>query len=118
MTRIKLGLLAIAALSAASLSPAHAADGIKALIQTQHLQAEQDGGERGAAPAKKSVRKLQAGRLPAGGIIKGNSVAELSAQDCKNVGGKVIDVADDRCGSTRKYCRMPDTNAVCIDVAQ
>ncbi|HXG79158.1 MAG TPA: hypothetical protein VNJ31_07475 [Methyloceanibacter sp.] len=40
----------------------------------------------------------------------------LSTQDCKNVGGTVVEVADDRCGSSRQYCRMPDTNAVCIDV--
>jgi putative hemolysin len=52
---------------------------------------------------------------PTGGT-GGGTVAELSAQDCRNVGGKVITVRDDRCGSSGKYCRMPDTNAVCIDV--
>jgi hypothetical protein len=46
----------------------------------------------------------------------GATVAELSAQDCRNVGGSVITVTDDRCGASRKYCRMPDTNAVCIDI--
>ena len=47
----------------------------------------------------------------------GGTVAELSTQDCKNVGGTVVGVADDRCGASRQYCRMPDTNAVCIDKA-
>jgi putative hemolysin len=45
----------------------------------------------------------------------GTGVAELSAWDCKNVGGTVVTVTDDRCGASRQYCRMPDTNAVCID---
>jgi hypothetical protein len=40
----------------------------------------------------------------------------LSTQDCKNVGGTVVEVTDDRCGASRQYCRMPDTNAVCINV--
>jgi putative hemolysin len=54
-----------------------------------------------------------------GGVVKGkikqNGTVNLSSSDCTNVGGKVITVTDDRCGSSRQYCRMPDTNAVCID---
>lgn len=49
-------------------------------------------------------------RLP-----NGNVVVNLTSSDCKNVGGKVIEVADSRCGASHQYCRMPDTNAVCID---
>jgi hypothetical protein len=75
-------------------------------------------GDLAAAPVKQTVKKIAPGKLPKGGIVPTNTVTELSARDCRNVGGKVIDVADDRCGSTKKYCRMPDTNAVCIDVAQ
>jgi putative hemolysin len=54
-----------------------------------------------------------------GGVVKGqikqNGTVNLTSSDCTNVGGKVITVTDDRCGSSRQYCRMPDTNAVCID---
>lgn len=50
------------------------------------------------------------------GLAAPDVVFALSTQDCKNVGGTVVEVADDRCGTSRQYCRMPDTNAVCIDV--
>ena len=69
-----------------------------------------------ATPVKQAVKKIAPGKLPRGGIVKGDAVQELSAQDCKNVGGKVITVTDNRCGASGKYCRMPDTNAVCIDI--
>jgi putative hemolysin len=49
------------------------------------------------------------------GQIKPNGTVNLSSSDCNNVGGKVITVTDDRCGASKQYCRMPDTNAVCID---
>ena len=39
----------------------------------------------------------------------------LTSWDCKAVGGTVVTVGDDRCGASRRYCRMPDTNAVCIE---
>ena len=52
----------------------------------------------------------------AGSIVPFGTASALSTQDCKNVGGTVVEVADDRCGASRQYCRMPDTNAVCIDV--
>jgi hypothetical protein len=67
------------------------------------------------AESRKGVKQL-GGKL--GGKITTTGVSELSAQDCKNVGGKVITVTDDRCGASRSYCRMPDTNAVCIDKLQ
>jgi hypothetical protein len=50
------------------------------------------------------------------GLVTLDEVFALSTQDCKNVGGTVVEVADDRCGASRQYCRMPDTNAVCINV--
>jgi hypothetical protein len=67
----------------------------------------------------KTTTKLKSvGTGGTGGTVStgGTGVAELSAQDCRNVGGSVITVTDDRCGASRKYCRMPDTNAVCIDI--
>jgi putative hemolysin len=67
------------------------------------------------AESRKGVKQL-GGKL--GGKITTTGVSELSAQDCKNVGGKVITVTDDRCGASHSYCRMPDTNAVCIDKLQ
>jgi putative hemolysin len=69
----------------------------------------------GAAPAVKIKGiKKQAGAVVKG-QIKQTGTVNLSSSDCTNVGGKVITVADDRCGTSRQYCRMPDTNAVCID---
>ena len=118
MTRFGIGIIVFAAVSMTPMAAANAADGIKLLSQTQQLKAQQMDEDLVATPIKQTVRKVAPGKLPKGGIVTGGTVQELSAQDCKNVGGKVIDVADDRCGSTRKYCRMPDTNAVCIDVAQ
>lgn len=55
------------------------------------------------------------GTVTTGGTNGGNTVSELTSWDCKAVGGTVVTVGDDRCGSSRKYCRMPDTNAVCIE---
>ncbi|MGH6736496.1 MAG: hypothetical protein ACRECX_10520 [Methyloceanibacter sp.] len=69
------------------------------------------------APALKAPTTKLKPTGPTGGVkgTTGGTVAELSTQDCKNVGGTVVGVADDRCGASRQYCRMPDTNAVCID---
>lgn len=49
-------------------------------------------------------------KLPTGG-----TVMELSTSDCKKVDGTVVHVADNRCGSTYQYCKLPNGNAVCID---
>jgi hypothetical protein len=116
MTRFGIGIFAFAAVSLTALAAANAADGLKLLSQTQQLKAQQADEELAATPVKQTVKKIAPGKLPKGGIVKGDAVQELSAQDCKNVGGKVITVADNRCGASGKYCRMPDTNAVCIDV--
>jgi hypothetical protein len=118
MIRFGIGIVAFAALSMTPLAAANAADGLKLLSQAQQLKSQQMDEDLAATPVKEAVKKIKPGKLPRGGVVKGDAVQELSAQDCKNVGGKVIDVTDDRCGSTKKYCRMPDTNAVCIDVAQ
>lgn len=115
MTRFRVSLLA-ALMSTTPLAAANAADGFKMLIQTQQLKALQMDEGLAAKPVKEAVRKIKPGKLPKGGIVTGGGVSELSAQDCKNVGGKVITVTDNRCGASGKYCRMPDTNAVCIDV--
>lgn len=44
----------------------------------------------------------------------GSPAMALSAGDCWAVGGTVITITDGRCGASGQYCRMPDTNAVCI----
>jgi hypothetical protein len=116
MTRFGIGIIAFAAISMTSLAAANAADGLKLLSQTQSLQAQQAGEDLAATPVKQAVKKIAPGKLHRGGTVKGDLVQELSAHDCKNVGGKVITVTDNRCGASGKYCRMPDTNAVCIDV--
>jgi hypothetical protein len=116
MTRFGIVFYACAAAGLAALAPANAADGLNLLSHAQQLKAQQADEEPAATPVKQTVKKLAPGKLPKGGAVTGGGFSELSAQDCKNVGGKVIDVADDRCGSLKKYCRMPDTNAVCIDV--
>lgn len=100
MHRMFLIGLTAAALGAASLVPAHAIEnkttGVTKNLRTLKLKPGVGGGTVG----------------PVGG---GTTVAELSAWECRQVGGTVVTVADDRCGASRKYCRMPDTNAVCID---
>ena len=47
-------------------------------------------------------------------LTAGSQAMALSAWDCRSVGGTVITVTDGRCGASGQYCRMPDTNAVCI----
>ncbi len=116
MTRFGIGIMALTAFSMTPLAAANAADGLKLLIQTQQLKAQQLDEDLDVKPVKQTVKKVAPGKLPRGGIVTGDTVQELSAQDCKNVGGKVITVTDNRCGASGKYCRMPDTNAVCIDI--
>jgi hypothetical protein len=115
MTRTGKSLIAFVAAALLPFGAAIAADGLKPLSGINHVQA-QEAAEEAAKRAKKLAKKLKPGRLPTGGIVTGGGVMELSAQDCKNVGGKVITVTDNRCGASGKYCRMPDTNAVCIDI--
>jgi hypothetical protein len=47
----------------------------------------------------------------------GGGVSQLTSHDCWAVGGTVITPGDDRCGVGGKYCRLPDTNAICIQEA-
>lgn len=94
--RTMLKLTFAALLMAGVAAPVHALDNTKKITQSGKLKNATTGGT------------VTTGT--------GNTVSELSAQDCRNVGGKVITVTDDRCGASGKYCRMPDTNAVCIDV--
>ena len=66
---------------------------------------------------KPTVKAAQIKKPTVGGGATGTgtTVAELSAFECRQVGGTVVTVGDNRCGDSRKYCRMPDTNAICID---
>ena len=60
-------------------------------------------------------RVLLFGSVPALLLLTAGSQAmALSAWDCRSVGGTVVTVTDGRCGASGQYCRMPDTNAVCI----
>ena len=47
-------------------------------------------------------------------FVTASTAVALSEGDCFAVGGKVITVTDGRCGASGKYCRLPDTNAICI----
>jgi putative hemolysin len=64
------------------------------------------------APARPTVPATGV-RAPGGKA----GVSQLTSSDCRNVGGKVVTVSDNRCGPSKTYCRMPDTNAVCIEEA-
>ena len=70
-----------------------------------------------AAKAAQAAKKAVKGgvKTTVGTVGTGATVAELSAYECRTLGGTVVVVADDRCGASRKYCRMPDTLAACID---
>ena len=61
-----------------------------------------------------SSRVLSVVAVPALILMAGSPAMALSAGDCFAVGGTVITVTDGRCGASGQYCRMPDTNAVCI----
>jgi len=61
-----------------------------------------------------SSRVLTFVAVPALILLAGSPAMALSAGDCFAVGGTVITVTDGRCGASGQYCRMPDTNAVCI----
>lgn len=53
-----------------------------------------------------------------GGTVKTNKLPQttaLTSSDCRKVDGRVVEVADDRCGSSRQYCKLSNGNAVCID---
>lgn len=67
---------------------------------------------------KKTIGKSKTIDNSVGGTkAGGNKAVALSSSDCFAVGGKVITVTDNRCPSNQ-YCRLPDTNAVCIDKAK
>jgi len=79
-----------------------------------------------AAPSFAAQRMLlggahsnMSGNLTTGGTFgtTGGGVSQLTSHDCWAVGGTVITPGDDRCGVGGKYCRMPDTNAICIQEA-
>lgn len=64
------------------------------------------------APARRAVPATGV-RTPSGKA----GVSQLTSFDCRNVGGTVVTVSDDRCGPSKAYCRLPDTNALCIEEA-
>jgi hypothetical protein len=70
---------------------------------------------QGTATAPAVKKKKVIGNNAGGTKAGGKKAVALSTGDCVAVGGKVITVTDNRCGSSGQYCRMPDTNAVCID---
>jgi hypothetical protein len=64
--------------------------------------------------AEAGSKKIYQGGSIAGGKLGPKAVA-LTSSDCRKVDGTVIEVADDRCGSSRQYCKLSNGNAVCID---
>lgn len=77
-------------------------------------------GDKTTPPANKTTstadKKKVTGTNNATGAAKGGKKAvALTSSDCTHVGGTVVTVTDGRCGASGQYCRMPDTNAVCID---
>ena len=61
------------------------------------------------------VRGNISGNLTTGGTLgTTGGTSQLTSGDCWAVGGTVITPGDDRCGVGGKYCRLPDTNAICI----
>lgn len=59
-------------------------------------------------------------KIPGGGVAAGKlkgTVVQLTTSDCRKVDGTVVHVTDDRCGSSRQYCKLSNGNAVCIDKA-
>ena len=65
------------------------------------------------------VRANIGGKVTTGGTFgtTGGGTSQLTSSDCWAVGGTVITPGDDRCGVGGKYCRLPDTNAICIQEA-
>jgi hypothetical protein len=71
------------------------------------------GAPSAAWSAQKAIKGTAAQKLLKG--VKNGTVVDLTSWDCKAVGGTVVVVTDSRCGASKRYCRMPDTNAVCIE---
>ena len=108
----------------AAFNPAKSAEAATEPIVAAQLRAtdtaQPDVSRQPTATKKKSVTGKKNVTGAKGG---GSRAVALTSGDCKAVGGKVItlnvnDIAADRCGSSRMYCRMPDTNAVCIENAK
>ena len=66
------------------------------------------------APAA-SKKKVTGTNNATGAASGGKKASALTTSDCGHVGGTVVTVTDGRCGASGQYCRMPDSNAVCID---
>jgi hypothetical protein len=49
------------------------------------------------------------------GTTTGGVRSALSTGDCTDFGGTVVVVTDGRCGSSGRYCHMPNGFAKCID---
>ncbi len=89
------------------------------LLSTPALAAEK---AQATAPALKKgavvVQKARPGTTTTGSVVTGGTGQAPSPRGCTTLGGKGIVVADDRCGSTQRYCKMPSGLAACIDKMQ
>ena len=90
-----------------------------------HHEATRDqvGIELGMANANRRYAKRTSTSHTLGAVVCGGSRADLNGwftgygalrRGLLCGGGTVITVTDGRCGASGQYCRMPDTNAVCI----
>jgi len=68
--------------------------------------------QSGAGAARANVGATSSAGATTGTARKTSS---LTASECRDLGGTVVTVTDNRCEGSHQYCHMPDTNARCID---
>jgi putative hemolysin len=97
--------LAIAALTAASFVmnfSASATETAKATVLAQANPAETQknlGVKKPTSPAQ----------------VKTRGVSNLASHDCR-MHGTIVEITDNRCGSSHQYCKFPDGVVECIEV--
>jgi len=118
-TRLAATLAAFAASVLGSIAvPTHAVaanDGISRLIAVTQMKA--DNANNGALKGPQSIRRPVVNTGVTGPKAGGVKATALTSGDCWATNGKIVTVADDRCGASRQYCKYGDGNAVCIDKA-
>ena len=108
----------------ASFDPAIGAEGATQPIVTAQVRATETARPEVTRQPTTTKKKSVTGKKNVTGVKgAGLKAVALTSGDCTDLGGKVItltsaDKAPDRCGSSRMYCRMPDTNAKCIENAK
>ena len=114
--KMKFAALALAALTAMFCEAACASDAEKRPMVLAQLKATDT-----VKPNAPADQRAPAGKKTGSAETKTpkqltKNVA-LSSWDCKTVNGTVVETADDRCGKSGQYCKLPGNGgAVCIDV--